>query len=80
MVEAALPAVVGVRHAEIIVVAAEAHERLDFGMQFAGLVEALDVREIALIHGHDQVESFQIRRLDLPRLALDGESLLPEGF
>lgn len=68
MVEPALAAVVRVRHPEVIVAAAETHEGADFFMKCAAWIKPLDIGEIALIHGDDEIEVFQIIGIDLSRL------------
>lgn len=80
VVEATLPAIVGIRHAQVVMMAAEADEWADFGMQCAGFVQSLHIGQVRLVHRHDQVEGGEILRLDLPGASLDGESLLPEGI
>ncbi len=78
MVEAALAAVVGVWHTEVVVFLAETHEGADLAMERFAVIEALDIGEVRLVHGDDEVEIFQILGLDLASLAGDGVTLSNE--
>ena len=79
MFKSALTAIIGIRHAGVIVVLAESHQRADFGMVFAGWIEPPDVSEIRFIHCDDDVELFEIGGLDFPGSSGDGVTMAYEG-
>ena len=68
MLKSALPTIIWIRHTQVAMAAAEAYERADFGLKTSFPIQTLNIGEIGFIHGDDEIEFFQILRLDLPAL------------
>ena len=71
MLKSALPTIIWIRHTQVAMAAAEAYERADFGLKTSFPIQTLNIGEIGFIHGDDEIEFFQILRLDLPGVSVD---------
>lgn len=80
MIETALAAIIGIRHPGIIVIATKADEGTDLRVMCSGWIEPLDVFEIRLVHGDDEIETPQVRGKDLPCTAMDRVAESREGI